>query len=110
MKVIYQNGAKQWAEGYSLLQSTTTHLEEVLGPSADSVTAEWDRAEDAQGRPVVTLRLSDWTGSVTAVFAPNELQSLSHMRARLYRLWGDLLQIRSTKQLQELLESGQGDH
>jgi hypothetical protein len=41
---------------------------------------------------------------VTAVFDPKELESPSLMRSRLNRLWGDLLQIRSHRQLRDLLE------
>jgi hypothetical protein len=109
MNIIYQDRAKQWREGYALLEQVTRRLEEVVGQSADPVTAEWDRAEDAQGHLVFTLRLSDWAGSVTGVFAPEELASSSHMRSRFYRLWGDLLQIRSSKQLQELMGGRQAD-
>lgn len=109
MQIIYRDRARQWGEGLALLQHATKRLEEVLGPSAGQVTAEWDRAEDGQGRLVYTLRLSDWTGAATAVFDSDELQSGSHMRSRFYRLWGDLLQIRSDKQLQELMGSGRGD-
>lgn len=110
MRVIYHDRAKQWGEGYALLQQATKRLEEIVGHSEDLVTAEWDRTQDAQGRVVFTLRLADWSGWVTAVFAPEELESASHLRSRFYSLLGDLLQIRSTKQLQELMGSGQGDH
>jgi len=37
-----------------------------------------------------------------------ELRNPAHMRLRLYELWGDLLQARSHKQLQELLSQGGG--
>ena len=110
MKVIYHDRAKQGREEYGLLQQATRRLEEVVGESPDLVTAEWDRTEDAEGRTVLTLRLSDWTGWVTAVFAPDELESATHLRSRFYSLLGDLLQIRSSKQLQELMGSGRGDH
>lgn len=106
MNVLYTAKAKQWNEGTALLDQATRRLEEVLGPAADRVTAEWDRAEDQKGRLVYTLRISDWTGSATASFAPDELGSPTHMRVRLNRLWGDLLQARSHKQLEELQGAG----
>jgi hypothetical protein len=68
--------------------------------------AEWDQIEDNKGRPLYTLRISDGEEVVTASFSPEELVSPTHMRVRLYRLWGDFLQIRNQKQLQALSEGG----
>jgi hypothetical protein len=102
MNVTYTDKAKQGGEGFALLQQATRHLEEVLGPSVETVKAEWDRTEDGNGRSRYTLRLSDWSGSVSASFTPAELQSLSRRRIPLYRLWDDLLQVRNHKQLEEL--------
>jgi hypothetical protein len=102
MRVTYTDRAKPWAEGHGILEQATKVLEEVVGTSSDLISAEWDRADDRQGQAVFTLRLSDWSGAVTGVFDPEELKSPSHLLIRLHRLWGDLLQIRSHKQLQEL--------
>ena len=87
---------------FFLARRATERLEELLGSSAGLVNAEWDQGQDAHGRGVLTLRLWDWKGSVTAVFAPSELESLSQTQSRLYRLWSELLQIRSQVQLEEL--------
>ena len=100
MSVTYSDRASQ---GSAILQQATRQLEEILGRSAGLVKAEWDRREDARGRVLYTLRLSDWTGGVvSADFTPDELQSSSQVRYRLHRLWGDLLQERSQKQLEQL--------
>lgn len=106
MKVIYTDKAKQRGEEYPLLQQASQRLEEIVGPSADSVTAEWDRTEDGRGRMLYTLRISDWTGSATAALAPDELRSTVNLRHRLLQLWGDLLQIRNQYQLQKLMAPG----
>ncbi len=103
MNVIFTEKAKR--EQYERLLEATKVLEEVLGPSAKIVSAEWDRGENERGRIVYTLKVRDYTGEVSAAFDPDELRSLSDLRYRLLRLWGDLLQIRSHKQLQELTES-----
>ena len=87
-------------------EKATPLLQEVLGPSADQVTAEWDLSGDGSGRPMVTLRIADWTGAVSTEFAPQELAQQSPLRIGLYHLWGQLLQARSEKQLQELLGTG----
>jgi hypothetical protein len=102
MNVTYQNKAKQWGEGYALLQQATKRLEEVLGPSAELVSAEWTQGQDARGRIIYTLTLSDFTGQVSATFAPEELQSPNHLRIRLLDLCGDLLQARSDAQMKKL--------
>jgi hypothetical protein len=103
--VIFTEKTKQSAGGYALLQQASRTLEEILGQSGSLVTAEWDRGEDDRGRTLYILRISDWTGSATAVFAPADLEHAGHLRSRLYRLWGDLLQVRSHYQLQELADS-----
>src|SRR5438552_3583100 len=96
-EVIYGYGIRQARDLLALAQQRTAQLEEVLGPSSSLVSAEWDRGEDAGGQAVVTLRLSDFSGSATTVFEPKELESISHMRLRFYRLWSDLLQVRNDK-------------
>jgi hypothetical protein len=106
MNVIYSEKAKQGGEGYALLQQATERLKEVVGETADPIKAEWDRREDGEGRSLYTLRLSDWSGAVSASLTPDELQSPSRLPVRLDRLWGQLPQIRSHKQLEELRKSG----
>ncbi|HJT76798.1 MAG TPA: hypothetical protein VJ739_06310 [Gemmataceae bacterium] len=110
MTVTYTDKAKQWGEGYALLQEATDRLEEVLGESAGLVSAEWDRTQDARGRVLYRLRLSDFTGQVSATFTHEELQSPGHMRFRLLGLWGDLLQMRSDEQVKKLQQLvGEGE-
>jgi hypothetical protein len=70
------------------------------------MNVEWDQIKDEKGRPLYTLRISDFDENVTASFSPEELASASHMRVRLYHLWGDFLQARNMKQLQKLNEGG----
>ena len=105
MNVTFSDKVKLPAEEFDLVQKATTILDDVLGPSSDRVKAEWDRTEDNLGRPVFVLRISDWTGSVAAYFTPEQLASSSFMRVRLHHVWGNLLQARVDKQLQELSKS-----
>ena len=107
MDVIYSDKLRQGDEKYALLQQVTTRLEEAIGPSANRVKAEWDRTEDERHRPLYTLRISDPTATATTSFAPDELAASPHLRFRLHRLWGDLLQVRSHQQLDDL--QGNGD-
>jgi hypothetical protein len=100
--VVYSDRAKEDSQGFAALQAMTEILEQVLGPASGQVKAEWDKSTDARGRPVYVLRLSDWTGAASAVFAPDDLNPTNLLWARLYRLWGQLLQIRNHRQLEEL--------
>ena len=106
MNVIYSEKAKQWGEGRELLEQATQQLEDVLGPAAGGVKAEWDREEDAKGCPVYTLSLADREESASASFTPDELQSSHHLRYRLYSLWDDVLKLRVHRSLEKLLEAG----
>lgn len=84
------------------IESATKLLDEVLGTSRGLVSVDWDVGEDGQGRPVLTLKLSDFTGTVIGTFAPDELAKTQHMKTRLFKLWGDLLQIRNAKLLESI--------
>ena len=94
MNVVYHEKAKQWREGYALMEEATERLQEVLGSSLDPVEAEWDGAEDKQGRMVYTLKLRDFAGEVQACFTPEELMRPNDRHFRAYRLLGKLLQVR----------------
>ena len=102
-KITYTDKAKS-SEGVAPLQKTTKLLDEVIGPAAE---AEWDRTEDATGRTLYTLRITDGAESASTSFEPDELQSFLHMRVRLYGLWGEVLQAQTHKLLQGLADSGE---
>jgi hypothetical protein len=108
MKVAFTDKAKQWGEGFALLQHATKRLEEeVVGPSAATAEAKWDRTEDEGGRPLYALTLSDHGVTVREEFTPEELRSDSRMYVELTRLWGDLLQEWSHRLFRELQGAGQ---
>ncbi|HKB05878.1 MAG TPA: hypothetical protein VKD90_27025 [Gemmataceae bacterium] len=103
--VIYTDRVKQDPEEYAALQAATEILEEVSTRSGESVTAEWDKTSDPHGGPAYVLRLSDWSGSATAIFAPKNLELSNLLWARMYRLWGDLLENRSHRLSAEMASS-----
>jgi hypothetical protein len=105
MRVVFRTKIYNWGEGETLVRHATRRLEEVVGPAAPHVTAEWDLGEDERGKAVFVLRLSDGSVSVSATFTPEEMAAGGLMRLRFIRLWGDLLQERSHRQLQELTSS-----
>jgi hypothetical protein len=86
----------------------TQVLEEIAGRTAEPVTVNWSRHNE-RGFHFIHLELSDSTGANAATLfsGPAELNQESYLRARLYRIWGDLLQDRSHKQLNQL--SGSAD-
>lgn len=107
--VRYSDQTRQPGEVSALLDQTISRLEEILGPSAATTEAEWDRTADANGKPVFTLRISDWTGEATASFTPPELAEPNHVRVRLLHLWGELLQERNHRQLRKILALGNAE-
>jgi hypothetical protein len=102
MEISYSPKIKQWHQGYALLQNATTVLEDVLGTSATYVKGEWDSREDERGRVLITLKINDFTDEALASFAPDEFASMLHVRIRMHQLWGQLLQQRNHRQLQEI--------
>jgi hypothetical protein len=90
----------------SAVESATQVLGEAIGHSASLISVRWDKVPGDLNRPIIRLVLEDWTGNVKAVFSPQELTDDDSLRARIYKVYGDLLQIRSHKQLDELLSGG----
>ena len=109
-QVIYRDGIQQGGPLRLATEEATKRLEEEVGPLAEIVSVEWDRGEDAALCSVVILRLFDPSGSVTAIFDPEELKEPTRLRRRFRLLWGDLLQIRLGKQLETVLRAdGNGE-
>lgn len=77
-------------------------LDEVLGPARAEVSVDWNLGEDGQGQPVILLKLSDFTGTVSGSFALNEFDQPTRLKTRLYKIWGDLLGLRIAEQLKNL--------
>jgi len=100
IKVEYSENSKRSNAIPALLQQATKRLEEVLGPSAAWVMVRWDQHGNGNGRSHFTLWISDWTGEVSSSFSSEELRSYSQERYPWLRIWGDLLQVRSHKQLE----------
>jgi hypothetical protein len=108
-EVLYTDRAKQDPKEYAALQAVTEILEQVAARSGESVTAEWDKTTDPHGGPAFVLRLSDWSGTASAVFAPQDLTVTNLLWARLYRVWGDLLQNRSHRLIGEMTAAAAED-
>ena len=109
MNVVYSDRVKQAEEPFELLRQSTGSLKEILGSAQDSVRAQWDRVEDERGCSLYSLKLSDFSGEVEAVFTPDDLRRddplrEADMRFRLARLCGELMRIRSHKLMEALHE------
>jgi len=85
-------------------------LSEAIGKSAKLVSVRWDKHKDKDNRDYVVLTLKDWAGEVADYFVPQDLSTIDVLYGRFYKLYGDLLQIRSHKELDELLATaGHGE-
>lgn len=91
------------------VEFATGVLGQTVGHSSSLLRLRWDKASDDRGRPLVRMTLEDWTGKVDTYFAPDDLTSEESLRGRFYKVYGDLLQIRSHKQLEELLATTPSD-
>lgn len=93
----------QNSEWLTRVRVATTLLDEEIGSAAARVSAKWNLISH-NGLPGFELEISDYTGCARARFALDELQDSRHLRDRLHRLWGDLLQDRSHKEIARLHE------
>jgi hypothetical protein len=101
-----------------LLQKATELLERTIGTTSSGlasigntsgIRATWT-LEQRNRRPVYVLKLSDATSNVSDDFLPSELRDQAKppmLPFRLARLWGDLLEQRSHRQLGELMKGRQ---
>jgi hypothetical protein len=88
------------------VQRASQILEEAIGAMSKRATVSWKLISDTSNCPLLFLRVSDETKAfVEATFSPDDLVHEDRLRARFYRLWGDLLQFRSHLQLQQLSDS-----
>lgn len=90
------------------LRTKVEHANEVLsgivGRSATRVSAEWRRERGPLTGARIVLHLRDETGETTAPIADEELDSSDRLWSRLWRVWSDLLQDRSHRELARLHE------
>ena len=104
MDVQYSTELRQCPKDFAVVEQASAVLADVLGPqSSQAVKAEWNRTQDQQGRMLYRLTIGDFAGEVATDFAADELQNPLHTRFRMYRLWGDLLQVQSDLQHQKVL-------
>jgi hypothetical protein len=108
MNVVYSDSLVKVSRLRVLAEQATKRLEEIVGRSTDIITADWDKAHDDEDHPLLGLKLSNPYGFVTAQFIPDEMQNAGDVRNRLTWLLGDLLQHRSHRLLQSLLNSQNG--
>jgi hypothetical protein len=103
MDLQYSPEARQSPEGLALLEQASALLADILGPQSSQLEkADWQRWQDQKGRTVYRLTVRDDTGQVSTDFTLDELQNPLHMRFRMYRLWGDLLQVRNEQQHEQV--------
>ena len=101
--VLYDVKLTNMSDLQGRLELANRILAEVLGPSSRYIIASWEMSEDDNGRPLVLLTVRYSSISASASFSPDELDNRLHLRQRFLRLWSDLLQSRSSKQLEKIL-------
>jgi len=70
MNVIYHDRINQAPEILPFAKQAMLHLEDMVGPSGSSATAEWDR-DPGEPQPAITLKLRDFIGEeVDGKFEP----------------------------------------
>jgi hypothetical protein len=104
VKVTYDDSLTRDPLLYSAAERATKDIEEKVSRLEDPVAVDWSRSENGPGTPAARLRLTDWSGSVSGELTLDELQDRDATRARVNRLWGNLLQMRSAAQIKKLQE------
>src|SRR5437870_6598433 len=85
------------------VQRAAKILEDVAGNTVLRVTADWKSEGDSARGALVALTLSEQDGTVvSARFSRDEMQKPEHLQRRLHKLWRDLLQMASHKQMEKV--------
>jgi hypothetical protein len=87
-----------------VIERATKSLEEEIGPAGSSVSAEWKLYGADQRLPLIGLKITDGVDSAWQQFQRASLERIpdSSLRIIFIRMWGDLLQARSHKQMEHL--------
>ncbi len=108
MEVQYSLEARQLLEFPLLEQASALISQFPKSQSSQVVQADWKCVKDVRGRTLYRLTIHDLAGEVSTDFTADEIRIPLHVRVRIYRLWGDLLEIRNNAQhLQVQIISGQ---
>jgi hypothetical protein len=88
----------------SAIEHATKALEEEIGPASSTVTAEWTLSGANQQLPLIGLEISDGIDSARQQFQRTMIERKpdSSLRIHFIRMWGDLLQERSHRQMKRL--------
>lgn len=102
-KSTFSQTIRENAAVSSLVDEATGVLAQVIARTASDIRAGWQLVDTAK-TPIVQLTLEDKHNQVAATdwFSIKELQNKTILRRRLDRLWGDLLQASSHKQLEAI--------
>ena len=102
VEITYGEELKRHKELFELAKNASSLFELFLSPSGTPAKAHWDA--NVNGKTArIHLRISDPSGEVLWSFSPEELRNPEPTKRSLTQLWGDLLQLRSRKQLEELM-------
>ena len=82
------------------VETSTLVLQDVIKNSPRQLHVRWDRPVDQRYREFVTIEMSDGESSASDTLRIDDLDSISKLRLRFSRLYGDFLAKRSQLLLQ----------
>jgi hypothetical protein len=87
----------------SVIERASKSLEEEFGAAGSSFSAEWNLYDDPQ-LPMIGLKVSDGVDSAWQQFQKASIERIpdSSLRIIFIRMWGDILQDRSHRQMEHL--------
>jgi len=87
----------------SAVKRASKILDGVAGNTVLRVAADWKAGGNSTREPMVALTLTEQGGAtLSALFTRDEMQRPERLQRRLHRLWGDLLQVASHKQMEKV--------
>ena len=101
MDVQYAPELREPADRLALLKDISARLDKAVGPKESAaMKAEWELVRDLRGDEFYRLTLEDPTDRVFTDFTLFELGVPLHVQFRVNRLFGELLSLRSDRQME----------
>jgi hypothetical protein len=104
LKVVFGAGFDKWPEGRAAVDAVDPFLRELIGPTAEAISVEWNAYTDTPGPPVLRLRITDPATPYAAerLIGGKERQDPISLRLILAEVWGTVLRARSRKLLRKM--------
>jgi hypothetical protein len=109
VRITYSPEIRKDSEIFARIDRATSDFSRHASDIPKEIAIHWGSLKDEDGKDLIRLALTGWTGEVHADLQPHDLTSEQRIRRKLRSLFDQLLSIRTRvliKEVDEMLSSG----